>query len=1107
MASIKIGAYHEFIKPMYVLPLSPRFDVILGIDWLERHNPTIDWCEKKFAFNHQGHPLTLQAEYDYSSSPDGLLSPIQMARHYQDGEVIYLAVLRATDAPGVDPSAQYQAQVEELLREFTDVFPENLPNSLPPDRGHLHRIELEPGHTPPSKPTYRLSFAEQTELKKQLLDLLEKGFIQPSKSPFGAPILFVKKKDGTLRLCIDYRALNRITIKNKCPLPRIDDLLDRLQGAKYFSCLDLRSGYHQVLVHPDDIEKTAFRSRYGHFEFKVLPFGLCNAPATFQTLMNDVFRREADDFVLIYLDDIMIFSNTAEEHLAHIRVVLQRLRDHKLYAAPKKCKFFQTRIEWLGHIVSNQGIEVDPRKTDSVNEWPTPKTVLQVMSFLGLASYYRRFIQDFSQVAAPLTNLTRKDRTFVWGEAEESSFQTLKTLLTKTPVLVLASPDFPFTLHTDASVDAIGGVLMQDQGDGLRPVSYFSRKLSAAERNYPTHEQEMLALIYALKQFRHYLMGAPRSVAYTDHYGLKYLQTQSNLNARQTRWMGLLQEFDLHIDYLPGKSNVVADALSRRPAAAVPAAAAPAVAASAAADHTCLSIITTRSDPDWLTTIKTSYGADPESKTILETIHAGASTAYEIKHGLILVKIKGSSPRLFIPNAGTLRQDLLFEHHDSCLAGHLGMDKTVDYLARNYWWPSLPTDVRDYVRTCPECITSKSASRKPAGLLQPLPIPSKKFEHVTMDFVSHLGDTSSGNNTILVFVCKLTKALRLAATNLEVTAPIAARIYYDQIVRFHGFPSVIISDRDPRFTSSFWRSLHGFADTKLRLSTAFHPQTDGQSERAVRTIIDMLRCYTADETEWDQKITAIEFAYNNSVNPSTGYSPNFLLFGEHPRTHATLTMEQLQDSSANDAATAFIAGNQAAIAKAKQHLLIAQERQTRYANKKRRDFQYQVGDQVLLSTANLSLQTSAVRKLSAKWIGPFKIIQRISSTAYRLEMPAKYRMHKVFHVSLLKPYLQSTRFPARRPLRPPPLADQGDDVFLVERLLERRVRKLGRNTVIEYLVLWQGYPSYEATWESAAQLKNAGTAVQQMMRALSPTPDTQTPTSPSRRATRSSKNK
>lgn len=1077
--SLKIGPYQETVERFHVLPLHPKYDIILGKPWLEAANPCIDWQANTMALKNRGHMVTLEANYDYRQRPESaqgengaeLMSAYELYRSYENGDVIHLATL--TEVPGVTENKlaeQYQQKLDELLQEFSDVFPEELPPGIPPDReGHVHHIDLEAGSTPPSRPTYRLSFEELAELKKQLGDLLEKGFIQPSSSPYGAPILFVKKKDGKLRLCVDYRALNKITVKNKCPLPRIDELLDRLQGAKYFTSLDLKSGYHQIRVAPEDISKTAFRTRYGHFEFTVLPFGLCNAPGTFQSLMSEIFREYTDEFVLVYLDDIMIYSKSLPEHLDHLKSVLRVLRRHKLYAASAKCRFCQTRLLWLGHILSGDGIAVDQSKVQVVKDWPVPQDLKQLMSFLGTAGYYRRFMANYSTIAAPLTELTRKGVAFRWEQEQDRAFNTLKSLLTEAPVLAIANPDYPFVLHTDSSGVAIGGVLMQDQGEGLRPIAYFSTKLNKAQKNYPVHEQELLALVHALKTWRHYLLGAHKSVAYTDHKALKYLQTQPNLNCRQARWLALLQEFDLYIDYLPGKSNVVADALSRRPGAA--------------ADHPaveeCGIITTVRSDPEWLAQLKVAYGEDAESEQILKAIHDGSTTSYEIQNGLILLT-KDNRTRLFIPDAGGLRQNLISEHHDTYFSGHLGMDKTLEFITRNYWWPTLTKDVREYVRTCPRCITAKAANQKPIGLLQPLPIPTKKYECVTMDFVSHLGKTKAGYDSVLVVVDKLTKTLSLLPTTTEVTAPQAAQLFFNGVVRYHGLPRVIISDRDPRFTSGFWQSLYSLLGTKLAMSTAFHPETDGQSERAVRTVVDMLRCFASDHKQWDEQLSLVEFAYNNSVNPSTGFSPFYMLYSQDVESPATIPMAELREATANETASDFISTNQAIISKAREMLQHAQDRQTEYANRKRREYEFSVGDQVLLSTANLSLKDSAIKKLSPKWCGPFKIVHKINATAYKLQLPKKMRMHPVFHASLLKPYVASTKF-SGRVTRPPPLLDIGPDVYLVEKILKRRVRSVGRAKQVEYLVLWQGYPEHEATWESASSLADSGAFVQAQM--------------------------
>jgi hypothetical protein len=391
----------------------------------------------------------------------------------------------------------------------------------------------------PHRAIYRMSYEEMNELKRQLADLLHKGFIRPSTSPFGAPVLFVHKKEGTLRLCVDYRALNKITIKNRYPLPRIDELMDRLVGSCYFTKIDLYSGYHQIRIKPEDIPKTAFRTRYGHYEFLVLPFGLTNAPATFMTLMNDVFRKYLDQFVIIYLDDILIYSKSKEKHITHVRKVLDVLRTHKLYAKISKCEFFQKQVEYLGHFISQEGISVDKRKVEVLQKWPTPANISELRSFLGLASYYRKFVSHFSSIASPLTQLLHKDQKYEWNEDREKSFQELKQHLTSAPVLLLPDPTKPFSVTADASDLAIGAVLSQNQGKGEQPVAYESRKLSPAEINYPIHEKELLAIVHALKLWRPYLEGTKFTVI-TDHASLEFIKSQSTLSRRQARWLEVL---------------------------------------------------------------------------------------------------------------------------------------------------------------------------------------------------------------------------------------------------------------------------------------------------------------------------------------------------------------------------------------------------------------------------------------------------------------------------------------------------------------------------------------------------------------------------------------
>ncbi|KAD7116931.1 hypothetical protein E3N88_04199 [Mikania micrantha] len=445
-----------------------------------------------------------------------------------------------------------------VIRDFPEVFPDDLPG-LPPERQVEFRIDLVPGANLVAKPPYRLAPSELQELASQLQELTDKGFIRPSHSPWGAPVLLVKKKDMSFRMCINYRELNKLTIRNRYPLPRIDDLFDQLQGSAWFSKIDLRSGYHQLRVHDDDIPKTAFKTRYGHYKILVMPFGLTNAPAVFMDLMNRVCRPYLDKFVIVFIDDILIHSKTKEKHEQHLKLVLEILREERLYAKFSKCEFWLKEVQFLGHIVNENGVHVDPAKIDEVKNWSTPTTPTEIRSFLGLAGYYRRFISNFSMIVVPLTALTQKNKPYEWGPKQEEAFQTLKQKLCDAPVLTLPDGNDDFVVYCDASNLGLGCVLMQ-RG---KVVAYASRHLKIYEKNYTTHDLELGAVVFALKIWRHYLYGT-KCVVFTDHKSLQHILNQKELNMRQRRWVELLNDYDYEIRYHPGKANVVADALSRK---------------------------------------------------------------------------------------------------------------------------------------------------------------------------------------------------------------------------------------------------------------------------------------------------------------------------------------------------------------------------------------------------------------------------------------------------------------------------------------------------------------------------------------------------------------
>jgi len=524
---LKLGS--KIIRTELILLALEGIDIILGMDWMTRHGVVLDIPSRVVEINSSTHGAT----------------------------TLYLPSQECTNSCAF---AMSKSRLEEIpiVCEFADVFPDDLPG-MPPDRNIEFIIELQPGTAPISKRSYRMPPKELAELKIQLQELLDKGFICPSASPWGCPALFVKKKDDSLRLCVDYRPLNAVTIKNKYPLPRIDVLFDQLAGARVFSKLDLRSGYHQIKIRPCDIPKTAFSTRYGLYEFLVMSFGLTNAPAYFMYLMNSVFMPDLDKFVVVFIDDILVYSKNEEDHAKHLRIVLQRLRDHQLYAKFSKCEFWLDKVKFLGHTISSEGIAVDPSKVQEVMDWKPPTSVHQIRSFLGLAGYYRRFIPDFSKIAKPMTELLKKGIKFVWDERCEKAFHTLRELLTKAPVLAQPDNAKPFDVYCDASGTGLGCVLMQDN----RVIAYASRSLRPHEQNYPTHDLELAAIIHALKIWRHYLMGTHCNI-YTDHKSLKYIFTQADLNMRQRRWLELIKDYDLEVHYHPGKANVVADALSRK---------------------------------------------------------------------------------------------------------------------------------------------------------------------------------------------------------------------------------------------------------------------------------------------------------------------------------------------------------------------------------------------------------------------------------------------------------------------------------------------------------------------------------------------------------------
>uniref|UniRef100_A0A2N9EEP8 RNA-directed DNA polymerase n=1 Tax=Fagus sylvatica TaxID=28930 RepID=A0A2N9EEP8_FAGSY len=873
------------------------FDVILGMNWLAAYHASVDCFEKEVVFRPPGE---LEFRFKGSRLPSlpHMISALRANRLLRKGCRGFLA--------SVVDLQKKELEIEDIpvVREFLDVFPEDLPG-LPPDREVEFSIDLVPE------------------------ELLDKGFIRPSASPWGAPVLFVKKKDGSMRLCIDYRELNRVTIKNKYPLPRIDDLFDQLQGAQVFSKIDLRSGYHQLKIKSEDIPKTAFRTRVW------------------------------------------------EEHEDHLRIVLQILRDKKLYAKLKKCEFWLNQVVFLGHVVSKDGITVDPSKIEAVVSWDRPTNVSEVRSFLGLAGYYRRFVEGFSRIAAPLTHLTRKNAKFEWKEECEKSFQELKQRLVTAPVLTIPSSSGGFVIYSDASRKGLGCVLMQHG----RVVAYASRQLKNYEQNYPTHDLELAAVVFALKIWRHYLYGEKCEI-YTDHKSLKYFFTQKELNMRQRRWLELIKDYDCSINYHPGKANVVADALSRKSSGFSAALLTTQkeiindlerMGIEVVMGHSGAYLASLSVQPTLIERIKLLQSGDSQLVKIMDEVRSGKKPMFNISDDGVLK----FGNRLCVPNDPSIKKDILEEAHRSSYTIHPGSTKMYRDLRETFWWNNMKREIAQFVEQCLTCQQVKVEHQRPSGLLQSLPIPEWKWEHISMDFVSGLPRSPKGHDAIWVIVDRLTKSAHFIPIRMNYSLDQLAQLYIEEIVRLHGIPVSIVSDRDPRFTSRFWKSLHKALGTNLNFSTAFHPQTDGQSERTIQILEDMLRACVLDlKGSWANHLCLVEFAYNNSFQSSIGMAPYEALYGRKCRS--PICWDEVGS------------------------------RQKSYADKRRKDLEFEVGDMVFLRVAPMKgvMRFGKKGKLSPRFVGPFEILEKIGPVAYRLALPpALSGIHNVFHVSMLRKYI------------------------------------------------------------------------------------------------------
>lgn len=639
-------------------------------------------------------------------------------------------------------------------------------------------------------------------------------------------------------------------------MPIVEELLDELAGAQWFTKLDLRAGYHQIRMAPGEEAKTAFRIHNGHHEFKVMPFGLSFAPGTFQSTMNSIFKPLNRKGVLVFVDDILVFSETLEEHREHLHQVFQILQQNQFYINQSKCSFAQQNLEYLGHVIGKDGVATDKTKIEAVQNWPVPQSVKQVRAFLGLSGYCRRFIQGYGVISRPLTNLLKKGQPFVWTDEVHNSFVALKAALLSAPVLKL--PDFSkqFVLETDACHTGIGAILMQEG----HPIAFLSKSLGPKAQALSTYEKECLAIIMAVDKWRAYLQHQ-EFVVRTDHQSLAHLTEQRLTTSIQHKAFVKLMGLQYKIQYKKGSTNQAADALSRQQEKS-----------ENNAVTTCI--------PAWTANLIQGYADDPVAKDLLAAlaVKPDADSNFSLREGLLRYK-----NRIYVGTNTMAQQNILQALHSSGIGGHSGITATYQRIKSLFAWPQLKQSVEEFVKQCSVCQQAKIEHTKLPGLLQPLPVRKQAWDIVSMDFIEGL-PKSGKSDSILVVIDKYSKYAHFIPLKHPYTAQDIAQVYVDQVYKLHGLPLKIISDRDRVFTSKFWQLLFKLTDTELNMSSARHPETDGQTERLNQCMETYLRCFVhACLARWSQWLPLAEFWYNTTYHSALKTTPFMVLYGRTPR--------------------------------------------------------------------------------------------------------------------------------------------------------------------------------------------------------------------------------
>jgi hypothetical protein len=786
---------------------------------------------------------------------------------------------------------------------------------------------------------------------------------------------------------------------------------------------------------------------------------------------------------MVYMDDVMVFSKSPEEHLKHLSLVLQALKKYQFFIRLSKCTFGRLELEFLGHLLSGKGIKPSPGKVKVISEWQRPINLQELRIFLGFTNYYRKFVPNFSRIALPLNNLTKKDVEYRWTDKCQEAFLTLRQALMADPVLVLprTGPDAQFVLSTDSSGFALGAVLLQDHGKGLQHVEYWARSMCNDERRYHVHEQELLAVIMALRHWRHYLEGCKHFLVVTDHSTLKHFLTQPNLSRRQVGWLADISQYATNMDifYRRGETNQ-SDGLSRRPDLAkltgvgddelaelihstkqwdsrsTSTQLAQAMHISPSLHLAAITMVGT--DDSLVAEIKAGYLADPRFATI------------PVGHKLDSQGLYMFDGRIAVPAIPSIKLRLLQHFHDDL--GHFGVVRLEAHIRQFYSWPGMSRSIGLFCRSCHECQLVKHSNTQPSGLLSPMPVPKRPWDAVGMDFIVQLPN-SNGYDAIITFTCLFSKQVHLVPTITKITAKQCAKLYLSAVHKLHGISKVFVCDRDSKFTSEFWGAFTVLMGTKLNMSTAYHAQTDGQAERTNQTVEQVLRsfCFQRHDT-WADYLDSVEFCINMHQNSSTGFSPFQVVYGFQPNTVGTLIASEHPGS-----AEQLLADREAIHKLVTSNLVKAKEYQQHYANKRVRDVQLQVGDRVGIHSKGITMPGQPGKALRQRYIGPFKIIEKLSPLVYKLSLPPAHKLlHPVFHISRLRLWNDDLDNQSRVVTEATSgrYADQSKGEFVVDSILKAKVAPHPRYPIgdtLQFKVHWQGYTAAEDSWEPYVLLK------------------------------------